>query len=111
MNPIEQMLQKVCEYLDEKQAENIKSYNLEGRGSITDFVIITNGKNVRHLQSLADDVVALCMKDGFELKGMDGVVESGWIILDFADFLVHLFTEEKRDFYSLERLYDEQNKH
>lgn len=97
--------QAVINYLDEKQAEDVLGLDVQGINSETDYILICTGRNKRHLQALAKDLEEIVEKLGLALRAREGRAESGWVLLDFNDLIIHLFDEERRQFYSLERLW------
>lgn len=97
--------QAVINYLDEKQAEDVLGLDVQGINSETDYILICTGRNKRHLQALAKDLEEIVEKLGLPLRAREGRAESGWVLLDFNDLIIHLFDEERRQFYSLERLW------
>lgn len=70
-----------------------------------DFFIITHGDSTTQVKALADNVEKKTLENGIKLLRKEGVKNSEWIIIDFADVLVHIFHREKRDFYQLEELW------
>ncbi len=73
--------------------------------SVTDFHIICTGSNSRHLQALVDECARNLTPEGVKPYRMSGTPESGWMIADYLDFVVHVFTEKARDHYALETLW------
>lgn len=95
---------------DQKQANNIVLLNLNGVSTLADYFLMMDARNPRLLAALSKELVDLAAKDGLEIKRREGRAESEWILLDFGDLVVHLFTPEKRQFYSLERLWNNAKK-
>jgi ribosome-associated protein len=70
--------------------------------------LICNGENERQLQALADNVAQDAKKDAkISMLGMEGEASSGWVLIDFGDLVVHLFSPEKRNYYRLEDIWDQ----
>ncbi|MCI0470679.1 MAG: ribosome silencing factor [Candidatus Aminicenantes bacterium] len=90
----------------DKKAENIVVLRLKGINDITDYMIICHGHSTRQNSAIADDI-QVKLKDEFNIKpfSVEGQRESEWVLLDYIDFLVHIFTEETRRKYSLEKLW------
>ena len=89
----------------EKKAVNVVVLDVQGLSSVTDYFLVCNGKSTTHIQTISDAI-----RDG--LKGMgvrplhaEGIPESGWILLDYGDVLMHVFLEDTRLYYALERLW------
>ncbi len=99
---------KILETLEEKKGEDILLLDLIGICSFTDYFVICTGASVRTLGALAEEV-GTRMKDEFDglVAGTEGEPESGWILLDYGDVVLHLFTAPVRDFYALEELWEE----
>lgn len=98
----------ILETLEEKKGEDILLLDLIGVCSFTDYFVICTGASVRTLRALAEEVRTQ-MKDEFDGKiaSAEGDAESGWILLDYGDVVLHLFTAPVRDFYALEELWNE----
>ena len=91
---------------EDKKAENTRVLELDPADSgFTDFFLITSGNNARQTQAIADDI-EMTMKRNFNTyaKSVEGRRNGEWILLDYVDFVVHIFLEEKRAFYDIERL-------
>ena len=72
---------------------------------ITDYFIICHGTSNVHIRALGDAVVEALKEDGVRPHGVEGRDEGRWVLLDYGDFIVHIFAEEGREFYALERLW------
>lgn len=102
---IENNVKTVIEALEDKKAENIKVINIGSISSVADYFIITNGSNKSQVQALADNVTEKLAKDGIHAKQTEGYQSANWILLDYTDFVVHIFDKESRPFYDLERIW------
>ncbi|MHC5064143.1 MAG: ribosome silencing factor [Planctomycetota bacterium] len=95
-----------AEILDSRQATDIRILDVSGPLAIADYFVIATARNRRHAQALANEL-SMGMKSRacprLNTAGMEG--ESGWILLDFDEVVVHCFLEETREFYSLESLW------
>jgi len=100
-----EITQKVMSYLDEKQARDVMGIDVQGVNSETDYILICTGRNKRHLQALAGELEEWVHKLGYPLRAREGTAESGWVLLDFNDLIIHLFDEDQREYYSIERLW------
>ncbi len=95
----------------EKKAVNPILLNLQGCADFTDFFIITSGTNQRQVQAISDEIEEK-MKEKFGETPMnvEGYHTAEWILMDYGDFIVHIFEQKAREFYDLERLWrDAQN--
>jgi ribosome-associated protein len=91
----------------EKKAINSIVLDLREIASFTDYFIITSGTNERQVQAISDDVVETLKKAGTPAARVEGYKSAEWILLDYGDFVVHVFDEKARKFYDLERLWRE----
>lgn len=90
---------------EEKKALNIRVLDLRGVSSFTDFFIICSGANARQIQAIADEVGHQLKKAGELPIGVEGYGTAEWVLADYGDFIVHVFSEKARSFYDLERLW------
>ena len=93
--------------LEDNKAEDIISINVQNKTSVTDYMIIVSGRSSRHVKSIADNLIKTLKKNKIKPIGIEGYIKSEWILLDFGDLLVHVMHPDKRNFYSLEKLWDE----
>lgn len=99
------LLQKVFNKLDEKQAEDILFLDVKGITSITDYFIIASADNERKVKSLANEVEDCFENDGYVIKSKEGLDTAKWILLDYGDIIVHVFKNDERDFYNIEKIW------
>lgn len=91
--------------LDEKQGEQVVVANVSKIADITDYFVIATARNRRMVDSLIDDVEEALKAMGAEPLSIEGREECTWALVDFGPVIVHIFQEEARDFYRLERLW------
>jgi ribosome-associated protein len=92
--------------LEEKKANDIKVIDISGVSVLADYFIIASGSNRNQVQAMVDSVQEdLYKKAGLEAKQVEGYQTGSWILLDYADIIVHVFDEENRLFYNLERIW------
>ena len=90
----------------EKKAENITVLKLDEQSSgFTDYFVVCSGSNPRQVQAIADEVDKSLSAQGIEPKHMEGYNQAEWLLMDYVDFVVHIFSESARKFYDLERLW------
>ena len=90
----------------DKQAENVTVLELEkDSGAFTDFFVMCSGTNPRQIQAIADAVDERLEKLGLRVAHSEGYKQAEWVLLDYVDFVVHIFSEKAREFYDLERLW------
>jgi len=91
----------------EKKAINSVVLDLREIASFTDYFVITSGTNERQVQAISDEIVETLKKAGTAAARVEGYKTAEWILLDYGDFVVHVFDEKARTFYDLERLWRE----
>lgn len=91
--------------LTDKKAEDIVPLSLVGKTSMADAMIIATGTSSRHVVTLVDTVCEALAKAGYTVDGVEGQMVGDWVIVDTGDILVHVFQEEARAHYRLERLW------
>jgi ribosome-associated protein len=90
---------------EDKKAENLVLLDLRKAAGFTDFFVICTGTNARQIRAIADGVMEALAAEGTKPAHIEGYERSEWILLDYFDFIVHVFASETRLFYSLERLW------
>jgi len=100
--------QTIVNILDEKKGDDILLLDLLGVCSFTDYFVIATGASKRTVRALAEDVTRKARKEHqLHPRSQEGEAGSGWVLLDFGDVVVHLFSEEMRNFYRLEELWSD----
>ena len=90
----------------EKKAEEITILELEkDSGAFTDYFLVCSGTNPRQIQAIADEVELRLKKAGLRPTHTEGYKHAEWVLLDYVDFVIHIFSEKARKFYDLERLW------
>jgi ribosome-associated protein len=90
----------------EKKAEEVTILELEpGSGAFTDYFVVCSGSNPRQVQAIADEVELRLKKTGLWPNQVEGYKQAEWVLLDYFDFVVHVFSDKARKFYDLERLW------
>lgn len=96
----------IVEILEEKKGDDILLLDLEGECSFTDYFVICNGASERTLRALSEEVQKRMKSEhSGTLNPAEGDAESGWILLDYGDVVLHLFSEPVRHYYALEDLW------
>lgn len=91
----------------EKKAQDLTILDLRGIAGFTDFFLIASGTNRRQVQAISDEVLEQLKRHGTRAARVEGYQTAEWILLDFGDFIVHVFDEKARRFFDLERLWRE----
>jgi ribosome-associated protein len=89
----------------EKKAEDIRILRLDAASGLTDYFVICSGANPRQVEAIGEAVDEKLSRAGFEPMNIDGRRSADWMVLDYSDFMVHVFSENARKFYDLERLW------
>ena len=90
----------------EKKAEELTLLELEqGTGAFTDYFVICSGTNPRQVQAISDEVELRLKRAGLYPNNIEGYKQAEWVLIDYVDFVVHVFSESARRYYDLERLW------
>jgi len=98
------MLNKIAQVIYDKKGSNILALDLKGISSITDYILIAEGNIDRHVISIARSIMGEIKEEPVHIEGL---ASGDWVVLDFADVIVHLFRPGLREKYSLEKLWKE----
>jgi ribosome-associated protein len=104
----EELDERVCTALraaSDKKALEMVVLDLREVASFTDYFLITSGTNVRQVQAIADEVVEQLKKKGTRALRVEGYNSAEWVLVDYGDFILHVFEDKARKFYDLERLW------
>jgi len=91
--------------IDDKKGMNIKIIDISKISVLADYFIIASGSNRNQVQAIADNVQEELGKAGHECKQVEGYQTANWILLDYGDIIIHVFSDEDRLFYDLERIW------
>ncbi len=100
-----EMVRVTYEALQDKKAEDITVIDIADVSTIADYFVITNGENSHQVQALVDSVQEKMYKAGFKCRSVEGFSSANWVLLDFGDIVVHIFSRDDRRFYGLERIW------
>lgn len=103
----EKVLEIIIKALDSKKAEDIQLIGIRDLTIVADYFIIANGTSNTQTKALADEVEFKLKEHGLEPIRTEGYQGATWIILDYADIVVHIFYKETREYYNLERLWSD----
>ena len=107
LNEINKLKKQIEKILSDNKATEIKSINLKNKSSIADFMIIASGNSSKHIQSLAEILLAKLKENGINNCHIEGNNSNDWKLIDALDIIVHIFHPEKRKFYELEKMWSE----
>lgn len=104
-----ELAKKAYEYIDEKKGIDIKIIDISKISVLADYFIIAGGSNMKQIQSIADNIEEKLGRQGVEPKNIEGYQSSNWILMDYRDVIIHIFNQEDRLFYDLERIWMDGN--
>ncbi len=103
-----EMAKIACQALEDKKAEDIKVIDIHEISVLADYFVIASASNTNQLQAILDAVEeAMYKKGGIRLEKLEGNRQSSWVLMDYKDIIVHLFSKEDRLFYDLERIWQD----
>jgi ribosome-associated protein len=104
---IRRQVEGICEILYNKKAQDIVAIHVADKTIVADWFVICSGRAVSQVKALSDEIDEKAETLGLTLRRSEGYSEGKWIVLDYADILVHIFYPEERKYYNMERLWDE----
>lgn len=96
----------IAKALEESKAEDVRTYDVRGKSSLTDFFVVATGSAAPHLKALVANAQHAMREAGVKRNRMTGDPECGWIVADFIDVVVHVFSREARAYYAIEKLWN-----
>lgn len=100
-----EMAKLACRALEEKKGSDIKIIDIHKVSVIAEYFIIASASNAYQVQAMVDQVQETLGRAGYEPKQIEGTKNSAWVLMDYGDVIVHIFDEENRLFYDLERIW------
>jgi ribosome-associated protein len=107
ISELDERVRRALHSAAEKKALDPTVLDLRGISSFTDFFLIFTGANRRQVQAISDEIVEQMKRHGSPAARVEGYQNAEWILIDYGDFVVHVFEEKARRFYDLERLWRE----
>src|SRR5436309_9951635 len=105
-NDLRRQVNEAIGACQEKKAEEISVLELEkNSGAFTDYFVVCSGTNPRQIQAISDEVEERLERAGLRATHIEGYKMAEWVLLDYVDFVVHIFSEKSRKYYDLERLW------
>ena len=105
MEESRKMTELVIDALEEKKAEEITILDISEISVLADYFVIADGNNRNQVQAMADSVEEALGRAGYEPKQIEGYQTANWILMDYKDVIIHVFSKEDRGFYDLERIW------
>lgn len=103
--PLDERIIGALNAASDKKALDLVVLDLRAIASFTDYFVITSGTNTRQVQAIADEIVERLKKQGTRALRVEGYRSAEWVLVDYGDFIVHVFDNKARQFYDLERLW------
>ena len=100
-----EMVRIACKALDDKKAKDIKVIDIHEVSVIADYFVIARASNQNQVQAMVDNADEMLGRAGYEAKQIEGTRNSSWVLMDYGDMIIHIFDEENRLFYDLERIW------
>ena len=104
-----EMARIIASSLEEKKARDMKILDISDVSVLADYFIIASGSNRNQVQAMADDLEEKLGQAGFTPRQVEGYQTANWILMDYQDIIIHIFDEENRLFYDLERIWRDGN--
>ncbi|NLP29672.1 MAG: ribosome silencing factor [Clostridiales bacterium] len=98
---------KIAKILDDKKAIDIVVIDVSEKSSFADYLIVASGRTHIQAGTLTTEVIKQLVEDGVDPRNVEGKKESGWILLDYGDIIVNIFTEEERNRYNIEKIWSD----
>jgi ribosome-associated protein len=99
------LLNQIVRWLDDAKAEEIVTIDLAGKSSIGDFMVVATGRSDRHVGAIAEQIGRKLKDLGLGRVRIEGMEACDWVLLDTGDIIVHVFRDEVREFYNLEKMW------
>ena len=103
----EELVKKIVGTLDNKKGMDIVGIDIRELTTIGDYFVLVTGTSVPHVKALAEEVEEALSKEGGEPRRGEGAQTATWILMDYQDVILHIFTKETREFYNMERLWSD----
>ena len=99
------LLKDIVHWLDEAKAEEVVTIDLAGKSSIGDFMVVATGRSDRHVGAIAEQIGRKLKELGLGRVRIEGMEACDWVLIDTGDIIVHVFRDEVREFYNLEKMW------
>ena len=102
-----QLLEMVVKAADGRRAEDIVALKVDEISPMADYFVIMTGGSNRQVQAIANAIIEAAHENGVDIKSVEGKQEAQWVLIDLGDVVVHVFREETRHYYNLEKLWSD----
>ncbi|WP_421856415.1 ribosome silencing factor [Oricola sp.] len=103
----DRILELVKDSLEDSKAEDIVSIDIRGKSAMADYMVVASGRSHRHVSAVADQLLRGLKDAGHGTARVEGLSSADWVLIDAGDVIVHVFRPEVRDFYALEKIWQE----
>ncbi|MBS9336309.1 ribosome silencing factor [Fructobacillus papyrifericola] len=100
-----ELLKTVLEAIDNKRGEDVTALDMQGVSLLADYFVLASASSTRQVQAIAREVKEEVVAAGYPIDHIEGFEKAQWVVLDLGDVIVHVFDEESRDFYHLDKLW------
>ncbi len=107
---IKELALDIAGYIDDKKGRDIQILDVRHLSSIADYFVIASGTSNTHVNAIAEGVIDELREKGIQIGHKEGRRGGNWILLDYLDVIVHVFTPAERDFYDIERIWSDAEK-
>lgn len=94
---------KACE---DRLGKDISVIEIGNKTTVADYFVIVTGNSNQQIRAISEEIELKVTKAGYKVLRIEGMRDSSWLLMDLGDIIVHIFTEEQREFYDLEKLWD-----
>ncbi len=100
-------LEAILNWLADKKADNIRVFDVTKSSTYTDFIVVCEGSADMHNKAIANHLIDMAKENKLQILGKAGLDYGLWILVDFVDVVVHIFLPEKREYYKIDKLFEE----
>ena len=97
--------QRAVEIASDKLASNVVLLDIRGIADFADYFVLLSADSARQINALVEDITLALKREGMPVNHREGTAQSGWVLLDYGDVLIHVFSPEEREYYRLEELW------
>ena len=102
-----QLMENIVKYADDKKAQNITVLNISELTTLCDYFVICEGGSSTQVKAIADEVEEKLSEQGVQGHGIEGFSSADWILMDYSDVVLHVFTTQSREFFNIENLWSD----
>ena len=106
MDP-KQLMEQIVKFADDKKARNITVLDISELTTLTDYFVICEGGSSTQVKAIVDEVEEKLSEQGVTVHGIEGFSSADWILMDYTDVVLHVFTEQSREFFNIENLWSD----